>query len=211
MDKSKINVQKCLEILREIKDVSFATVDENGYPQVRIIDIMLVEEGKLYFITARGKEFYKELNANARVAIVGMNNEYKAVRLNGIVSRLDCNKAWINRIFRENPTLESIYPNESRYILEPYCINEGEVELFDLSGERIYRESFSLGKGRVHHKGFYISDNCIECGKCRNSCPQQCIEINKPYVIREENCLHCGWCFETCPVKAIEKVTHQII
>ena len=48
-----MNVQRCLEILREIKDVAFATVDEKGLPQIRIIDVMLVENEKLYFCTAR--------------------------------------------------------------------------------------------------------------------------------------------------------------
>ena len=42
-----MNAQKCLEILRKIKDVSFATVDEKGLPQVRIIDVMIVEDEKL--------------------------------------------------------------------------------------------------------------------------------------------------------------------
>ena len=36
-----MNVSTCLNILREIKDVAFATVDENNQPQVRIIDVML--------------------------------------------------------------------------------------------------------------------------------------------------------------------------
>ena len=52
-----MNVQRCLEILREVKDVAFATVDEKGLPQIRIIDVMLVENEKLYFCTARGKDF----------------------------------------------------------------------------------------------------------------------------------------------------------
>ena len=30
-----------LQILRDVKDVAFATVDANGMPQVRIIDIIL--------------------------------------------------------------------------------------------------------------------------------------------------------------------------
>lgn len=53
-----MNIKECLNILREIKDISFATVDENNHPQVRIIDVMLVENEKLYFCTARGKDFY---------------------------------------------------------------------------------------------------------------------------------------------------------
>lgn len=38
-----MNIEKCLEILREVKDVAFATVDEQGMPQVRIIDVMIIE------------------------------------------------------------------------------------------------------------------------------------------------------------------------
>ena len=56
-----MELKDCLQILRDIKDVAFATVDDRGMPQVRIIDVMLVEDEKLYFCTARGKEFYHQL------------------------------------------------------------------------------------------------------------------------------------------------------
>ena len=84
-----MNVSTCLNILREIKDVAFATVDENNQPQVRIIDVMLVEDNKLYFCTARGKDFYKQLKNHPYVAITGMNKKYQMVRLNGPVKRLE--------------------------------------------------------------------------------------------------------------------------
>ena len=48
-----MKAQDCLQILRDVKDVTFSTVDEKGLPQARIIDVMIVEEGKLYFCTAR--------------------------------------------------------------------------------------------------------------------------------------------------------------
>lgn len=32
-----MNIQTCLNMLRTMKDVAFATVDENGIPQVRIV------------------------------------------------------------------------------------------------------------------------------------------------------------------------------
>ena len=44
-----MNVSTCLNILREIKDVACAIVDENNQSQVKIIDVMLVEDNKLYF------------------------------------------------------------------------------------------------------------------------------------------------------------------
>ena len=46
-----MDAQRCLEILREVKDVAFATVDEKGLPQVRMIDVMIVENEKMYFFT----------------------------------------------------------------------------------------------------------------------------------------------------------------
>lgn len=198
-----MNVQDCLQILRDVKDVAFATVDENGYPQVRIIDVMLVEEGKLYFCTARGKDFYKQLITLKRVAVTGMNKEYQMVRLTGKVKKLDDQKAWIDRIFEENTSMKDVYPKESRYILEPFCIEEGQVEFFDLGKSPIYRESFVLQKVVIHKKGFQITEKCIGCGKCKKICPQQCIEAGRPYYIQQNHCLHCGLCVENCPVQAI--------
>lgn len=61
-----MTAQDCLEILRTVKDAAFATVDSAGQPQVRIIDVMLTEREKLYFCTARGKDFYRELTREGR-------------------------------------------------------------------------------------------------------------------------------------------------
>ena len=47
---------KQLDFLRTIKSVTFCSV-EKGCPKARIIDVMFVEEDKIYFTTARGKSF----------------------------------------------------------------------------------------------------------------------------------------------------------
>lgn len=226
----EINAQKCLDILREIKDVAFATVDEDGKPQVRIIDVMIVEDEKLYFCTGRGKDFYSQLVANGDVAITGLNKEFQMVRLSGKAEKLADQKHWIDRIFEENPVMNGVYPGESRYVLEPFCISTGELEFFDLGVSPIFRESFTLtgekggssaassegsaeiavagntgAGGTFSKKGFFITDACIGCGKCRRNCPQQCIDEGKPFFINQEHCLHCGLCFENCPVQAIVK------
>ena len=198
-----MNTNECLKILREIRDVSFATVDEKGYPQVRIIDVMIVEDEKLYFCTARGKEFYKQLIRNKRVAIVGLNKEYQMVRLNGKAKKLEEQKKWIDRIFAENQSMNSVYPGDSRYALEAFCIEEGIIEFFDLGKEPIYRESFAMSGGEIENKGYKITESCIQCGKCKKDCPQQCIKEEMPFLIEQEHCLHCGLCYEECPVSAI--------
>lgn len=199
-----MNAEKCLQILREIKDVAFATV-ENGLPQVRIIDVMLVENKKLYFCTARGKYFYNQLITNGNVAVTGLNKKYQMVRLKGRAKKLDDNKKWIDRIFESNPSMNAVYPDDSRYILEAFIIDNGSIEFFDLSIKPINRQYFTLGKVIEECKGFFISDKCIRCGKCTRSCPQQCIEIGVPYMIHQEHCLHCGLCAEICPVNCIVK------
>lgn len=197
-----MNAEKCLKILREIKDVAFATVDEKGLPQIRIIDIMIAEGEKIYFCTARGKGFYHQLMGNGQVAVTGMNREYQMIRLSGTARRLEEQKEWLDRIFKENPSMNDVYPGESRYVLEAFCIDNGEVEFFDLGQTPIVRESFKLGDSALEEKGFEISDACIRCGKCESICPQKCIGN---YVINQTHCLHCGLCEEECPVGAVRK------
>ena len=200
-----MTAQNCLEILRSIKDAAFATVDEKGLPQVRIIDVMLIEEEKLYFCTARGKDFYRQLAASGHVAVTGLNKEWQMVRLSGKAHKLSEQKKWIDRIFEENPSMNDIYPKESRYILEAFCIDNGQIEFFDLGKSPICRESFSLGNIEAVKKGFEITDACIGCGICKKNCPQQCISSGSPFTINQQHCLHCGLCRENCPVQAIQK------
>ena len=198
-----MNAQDCLNKLRELRDVTFSTVSADGKPQARIIDVMLVEEGKLYFCTSRGKDFYAQLINSGDVALTGLTRDYKMIRLNGTAKKLFEQKVWIDRIFAGNPSMNSVYPGESRYILEPFCIDVGQLECFDLNVSPIERESFALGKMEPEKKGFFITDACIGCGTCAASCPQQAVDEGTPYVIRQRNCLHCGLCEENCPVQAI--------
>lgn len=83
-----MNAQGCLRILRDVKDVAFATVDEKGLPQIRIIDVMLMENEKIYFCTARGKDFYAQLMRDNYIAITAVNKDFQMVRLSGTVEKL---------------------------------------------------------------------------------------------------------------------------
>ncbi|HIT02570.1 MAG TPA: 4Fe-4S binding protein [Candidatus Enterenecus merdae] len=199
-----MTAQDCLALLRQVKDVAFATVDASGLPQVRIIDVMLVEQDALYFCTARGKAFYHQLLSTGQVAVAALTPAYQMIRLSGRVRHLDGQRDWIDRIFVENPAMETVYPGQSRYILEPFCLDNGQMEVFDLGQQPIHRESFALGGGDVQEKGFVITSACIGCGKCQRGCPQNCIESGAPFSIVQAHCLHCGLCQELCPVQAIQ-------
>lgn len=204
-----MTLQDCLNILFDVKSASMATVDENGAPQVRIIDLMLCENDTLYFCTARGKDFYRELRATGRVAMTGMNDNWQMIRISGTVKCLDDQKYWIDRIFDANAAIANLYKGERRYILEAFCLDSADVEFFDLGQEPINRERFRLGSAEIPPKGFHITDACVACGKCVSACPQSCIAPGTPYVIAPEHCLHCGLCAETCPVGAIERLGEQ--
>lgn len=200
-----MGTNKYLKLLREIDDASFASIDEFGNPQVRIIDVMYVEGEKLYFVTSRGKNFHKEILTNNKIAIVGLSKDYKSIRLNGEVKKVANQKMWVDKIFEENPVLNNVYPGDSRYILDAFVIEKGNGELFDLRAKPIFRESFSLANEKISKKGFYIGEDCIACGICLDNCPQGIILEGSPFKIQENNCLHCGLCFENCPSGAIYK------
>ncbi|MCL2760998.1 MAG: 4Fe-4S binding protein [Desulfuromonadales bacterium] len=49
-----------------------------------------------------------------------------------------------------------------------------------------------------------ISDECINCGACDDSCPVSSIsEQGDKRVIDAATCIDCGACVDTCPVNAI--------
>ena len=194
-----MNKAQILQELRKIKDVAFATVDSEGRPQVRIIDVMLADEETIYFCTARGKAFYHQLCEGGHVAVSGLNKQFQMFRISGKAQKLGDQRRWIDEIFARNPSMNDVYPRDSRYILEPFFIRIEQMEWFDLGVSPICRGEISLST----EKGFVIGPNCIGCGKCMRSCPQQCICAGSPYQIAQEHCLHCGLCAETCPVHAI--------
>ena len=163
--------QECLELLRGVRDCAFATIDREGLPAVRIIDVMVVEERRLYFCTARGKDFYEELMANPAVAVTGLNKEWQTVRLMGRAERIaDAEQhAMIDRIFDENPAMNDVYPGEARYILEAFVIAAGRIEFFDLGKTPISRASLSLGGHCAKKRAFSSRRTVSAAGHVRLS------------------------------------------
>ncbi|WP_138269468.1 4Fe-4S binding protein [Anaerofustis stercorihominis] len=201
-----MDVREILSKLRNIKDVVFSSVDFNGVPKSRVIDIMLVENEKVYFVTARGKDFYREIMNNNNVSVTALTKDYMSITLEGKAFKTENQKYWIDKVFENNPTMNDVYPGQSRYILEAFCIEKGIVHTFDLSKHPIVRKTYSLGGEKTKPEGYIITDKCIQCGKCFRLCPQSSIKKNEDFEIISKNCLRCGYCYENCPVKAIERL-----
>jgi uncharacterized pyridoxamine 5'-phosphate oxidase family protein len=193
---------KALTLLREIKSVTFATIND-GEPSARIIDVMFVEENGLYFVTARGKSFYRQLKANPSVAICGMNEKFISVRLVGDVKFCE-DKSVVDKVFDLNPMMNHLYPGEKRYVLEGIHLYQGKGEIFDLSTEPPHRQRYSFGGKDFNPVGYSITDECTACGLCLEACPVDVISEGDPYQIDSVHCLECGSCLDVCPDDAVE-------
>lgn len=198
-----MKIEEFLGQIIEIKDVALATLSLDNKPSNRIIDMMYLEDNCLFFLTARGKSLYKELQMNPYVSITTCKNN-KAYSLNGNVKMVD--KKYLDILFNYNKFMKDLYPGDTKNTLEVFKIYSWNGEFFDLNEKPIYRQSFSYNT-EENEKGLYkINKNkCISCGKCFNVCPQKCIDIiNKD--IHENNCLRCGACMEKCQFDAIERL-----
>ena len=202
-----MDLQTCLRKMQLVGVLAFATVDGEGAPQVRNISAIHYEENALYFYTARGKDFCRELLADGRVQILCYTRYKEMIRLSGkayAVSEEEQVK-WRDKIFEEQPYLANVYPGDTREIGIVFCIDQAEVEYFNLGVNPIFRETYVTDGAVIKEKGYHITDACIGCGTCRKHCPQRCIEEGTPYKIRQNNCLHCGSCYEKCPVRAVKR------
>lgn len=211
-----------LQVLRnEIHSTVMATVDDEGHPVTRVIDVMLVDDHTFYFLTAKGKEFYHQLMKQKYIALSGMTGgegidvkeaslHKKAISIRGKIESIGSEK--LDEIFTANPYMAAIYPDpKTREALEVFKMTDGTGEFFDLSTKPITRGEFSVGSeagnaAPVPAGGYFITDKCIGCGTCYDVCPQKCIiTTTVPLVIQQEHCLHCGNCYTDCPFEAVEK------
>jgi len=191
-----------LQFLRKLKSVTFATVEENK-PCVRIADVMLCEDDVLYFLTGRGKPFFKQLKNNPQISIIGMDKRYKTVRVSGRAEAVG--REYVDKIFEANPMMNDLYPGEKRDILDAFCLKNGEGEMFDLGANPVDREFFTFGNVKTKRIGYHITDDCIACGACKDECIIGSISEGTPYKIDNRNCLECGRCVSFCPVNAIKE------
>lgn len=194
----------------EIHSTVFATVDEEGNPVTCVIDMMLVDENGLYFLTAKGKMFYKRLLAHPNISLTGFTGadtmSSKSITVQGTVR--DVGADLLPEIFAKNTYMSEIYPSfESRTTLTVFQIFKGKGEFFDLTVRPIFRDSFAFGCVELENHGYRVTDSCTGCGTCLKGCPQDCIVTTSiPVEILEQNCLRCGKCVEICPCNAIHKV-----
>lgn len=204
-----MDAKTCLKKMQLVGVLNLATVDENGAPQIRCVSAVHYDENSFYFYTAKGKNMTRELLADGRVQILIYTKYKEMIRLSSKAYPIEeeKQKAAIDTIFKEQPYLANLYPDDKRYIGICFEVKDSSMEYFNLGVNPIFRETYTIGNGNAEFKGYRITEKCISCRKCQKVCPQNCIDFeNERASIRQQNCLHCGACFENCPVKAIERL-----
>lgn len=136
-------------IVDEIHTVIVATTDDNALPVTCAVDMMDFDESSLYFLTARGKNFYDRLKKNAYISLTGIKGEDTmsrvAVSVRGKVKELGAGK--VKELFDKNPYMYEIYPDEtSQERISVFRLYEGTGNWFDLSKKPIFTASFSFGR-----------------------------------------------------------------
>lgn len=113
--------------------VAVATVKGNK-PKVRFMSFKMLVDDKLYFMTGKSKEVYKELDLNKHIEICSLPSpEREWIRLNGevvFVRDIKLNK----KAFEILPLLEKAYQNPE----------SEEIALFYI--DKISATKYSLGK-----------------------------------------------------------------
>lgn len=190
-------------LVEDIHSATVATIGADGHPQTRVIDMMLWDEQGVYFLTAKGKAFYRQLMEQRYIALSATKDKI-SVSLRGKIKNIGNEK--LDEIFEKNSYMKAIYPGETRSALEVFCLYEAEGEYFDISDpSHVTRDSFTVGAVAAVPSGYYVGDGCIGCKMCYSVCPQKCIDITKKLaVIDQKRCLHCGRCAESCPKQVIE-------
>ncbi len=191
-------------LVDDIHSTVIATVDKDGKPVTRVIDIMLYDEEGIYFLTAKGKAFYDQLMEQEYVSLSSIKDQ-RAISLRGKVKNIGSNR--LDEIFEADPYMKEIYPGDTRSALEVFHLYEATGEFFDISDpSHVERGSIEIGNPEQVQSGYFITDQCIACGQCYRVCPQKCIDRSQvPLVIDQNHCLHCGRCAENCPVGAVIK------
>ena len=94
-----MDLATCLKKMEVVGVLAFATVDSEGAPQIRNISAIHYEPDALYFFTARGKNFCKELMEDGRVQILAYTKYKEMIRLSGkayAVAENEQKNGWIS-------------------------------------------------------------------------------------------------------------------
>lgn len=218
-----LNIKEIYEEFDKIGSLSFTTNSDEGNISSRIAHFFAYDDDGIYLRTMHVKPFYKELKATGKLSVCGIfpksQIEHDAdnlpVFVPGITMRLagDVRELTLDEVNEKAKTDRNF--NVAIYDIKKYPAirifvmyrGKGEKYIYDFrkvnQDHKIERERFSFGGMDFVPPGLTITDDCIACGKCKESCTFDAICEGTPYFIMGNRCDECGNCFEVCPSGAV--------
>lgn len=178
-----MDAKTCLQKLQYVGVLAFATVDEYGAPQVRNINAIHYEPEAIYFFTAKGKNFCRQLLSDGRVQILGYTKYKEMIRLSA-KAKPSCEadqQKWIDTIFEEQPYLSNVYPDNTRKLagivfeITDACISCGSCLRQCPQG--------CIEPGTPYQ---IQQEHCLHCGNCQAACPVQAVEIRMGHAAHDD-------------------------
>lgn len=135
-----------LQILQDdMGIVVISTVDRDGKPHARYINIGVANEDGVFFMTSPKTNFYQQLQDNPYIALVGLNKDnylIQVIRMEGRVREIGKEK--LQDVLKDNAYVESVYPDEEeRASVQVFHLYEAEG--FYQSLTQGHRYTFSIG------------------------------------------------------------------
>lgn len=116
------------EIMGKYAHGFFATVDANGFPDMRGWEFQFVRDGRLYFTTSNEKDVYRQMAANPKVAFTCDVDGYH-VRISGTAVVVD-DPAHTARIYAiTDPNVQALYPTAESNGFTVFYIEHGTAKV----------------------------------------------------------------------------------
>lgn len=138
---------------------------KTGLPVTCAIDIMDWDENGLYFLTAKGKNFYHRLKRQKYIALTGVKGEdtmsSTALSIGGKVTEVGAER--LLQLFRKNPYMHEIYPTaESAAALTVFQIYAGKGECLICQKSRSSVTALPLEKRKQYKTAILSAQNAVD-------------------------------------------------
>ena len=57
---------------------------------------------------------------------------------------------------------------------------------------------------------YFVASKCQQCGKCKEICPEDVIDLDRPERLDRSKCTRCMLCVQTCRYEALEQVGEEV-
>ena len=139
-----MEVNEILGILQnDIKVAIISTVDQEGKPHARPINIGVATDKGVFFMTSPKTNFYQQLSHNQNIAITAWKQDdylIQVIRIEGVVREMGREK--LKEVLKDNPFVKHVYPNDS---------DMAAVQVFHLFDGAGFYHSLTQGHKYVFH------------------------------------------------------------